>query len=231
MKNIWIFTEKEEKTIASIIAKGKKEQGKNEKFAIIDFDSFYKLFKSEEIVIIKKYLAINPKEIGYKLPYLGLEDIPADIVPIKNQKYLSNDKFFTIPTQYLPEEVFKAYEKINAAMKKDINKTLLVHYGYRSPARQVFIFFDILQRIYDYDFNKTIRRVCFPAYSEHVFSKRQAIDFTLSPTIKSEDFDKTEAYKWLRKNANKFGFHESYPKDNTLGMIYEPWHWHYALHI
>ncbi|MEK9156811.1 MAG: hypothetical protein AAB448_01590 [Patescibacteria group bacterium] len=26
---------------------------------------------------------------------------------------------------------------------------------------------------------------------------------------------------------NWFHLYESYPKDNALDMMYEPWHWHY----
>ena len=225
----WIFTEDEKKIISSLVAKGKEEQEKNEKFAITDFDSFYSLFTEDEISIMKKYLSIEPKKIGYKLPYLGLEDIPTDIVPIPDQTYILNGERVVIPCQYLPVETYKAYEQMNKAIQKDINKKLLVSYGYRSPARQVFIFFDILARKYNFDFNKTLRRVCFPAYSEHVYAKRQAIDFRTEDGTPSEDFDKTDEYQWLKRNAKRFGFFESYPKKNSLDMMYEPWHWHHEL--
>jgi D-alanyl-D-alanine carboxypeptidase len=112
-------------------------------------------------------------------------------------------------------------------MSDAIGKKVLVLYGYRSPARQVFIFFDILERIYNFDLDKTIRRVCFLDYSEHVCTKRQAIDFMTSDGEKGDDFDKSEEYQWLQENAAKFGFSESYPKDNVLDMMYEPWHWAY----
>lgn len=40
-------------------------------------------------------------------------------------------------------------------------------------------------------------------------------------------FDTTKAFAWLQKNAHKYGFILSYPKDNAY-YIYEPWHWRYV---
>lgn len=221
----WIFSNKEKQIISSLLLKGKKEQAKNDKFAIIDFESFYKLFNKEELAIIKKYLSIDPKSLDYKLQFLGLVDVPNNLVAIRNQAYEIEGKKEIIPCQYLPQEAFNAYTKLNEAIKKEIGKKLLVLYGYRSPARQVFMFFDVLQRKYDFDFTKTVRRVCFPAYSEHVYPKRQAIDFASQTGIIGDGFEKVEEYKWLKINAKRFGFVESYPKGNKLDMMWEPWHW------
>lgn len=38
-------------------------------------------------------------------------------------------------------------------------------------------------------------------------------------------FGDTEAFRWLSLNASRFGFTLSFPPDNPLGFIYEPWHW------
>ena len=178
-------------------------------------------------MILKKYLAINPEDLGFRTSFLGFEEAPKNIVQVPNQVIDAQNGSHIIPTQYLPVHVFHAYERLNTTMQIDINKRVLVLYGYRSPARQAFIFFDILERIYDFDFKKTIRRVCFPSYSEHVCSQRQAIDFTTAIEGRSEDFGKTQEYEWLKKNASTFGFYESYPKNNVFDMMYEPWHWHY----
>lgn len=112
-------------------------------------------------------------------------------------------------------------------MYNEIGKKVLVFYGHRSVARQIFLFFDILQRLYDFDVEKTLKRVCFPDYSEHVCMKKQAIDFKTEDHTLSDNFDKTEEYKWLQQNAHRFNFYESYPYDNNLNMMYEPWHRHH----
>jgi D-alanyl-D-alanine carboxypeptidase len=44
----------------------------------------------------------------------------------------------------------------------------------------------------------------------------------------TEDFENTEAFRWLVRNAGSFGFSLSYPRGNDFGFIYEPWHWAHA---
>lgn len=162
------------------------------------------------------------------MPYIGYTE-PGKIVAIADQAYEVDGEFITIPTQYLPERVYSAYLQLNGAMKADLGKELQVLYGHRSPARQIFMFFDILEQVYDFDFNKTIQRVCLPDYSEHVCVRRQAIDFKAAEGAPIDGFDQKEEYAWLKANAATFGFYESYPQHNKLGMMYEPWHWRYEV--
>lgn len=65
-----------------------------------------------------------------------------------------------------------------------------------------------------------------PGFSEH--HTGQALDLTTPDCPPLEkDFAETEAYRWLKKNALEFGFVESFGKNNTHGLIWEPWHWCY----
>lgn len=226
-KNIWNISDNEKRIISSIVTKGLVEEKRNNKFAIIDFDIFNNLYIEEEKGVIKKYLLIEPKEISYKPQFLGIHE-PVDLISIANQTITSQGKSITLPTQYLPKITYDAYLDMNKAVKKDINKHLLVEFGYRSLARQIFIFFYMLKNVYNYNFNETIKRVCFPEYSEHVCPQRQAIDFITTDRI-DDDFDTTQEYQWLREYAKEFGFFESYPKNNKEGMMYEPWHWHHKV--
>lgn len=63
-------------------------------------------------------------------------------------------------------------------------------------------------------------------YSEHQLGT--ALDFTTSVLATNIDtFEGTPAYQWLLKNAYKYGFVLSYPKDNAY-YIFEPWHWRFV---
>jgi len=65
-----------------------------------------------------------------------------------------------------------------------------------------------------------------PGYSEH--HSGRAVDLgTMDCDALSEDFWKTEAYQWLAKNADSYGFYLSYPSGNPYGIDFEPWHWCY----
>ncbi len=68
--------------------------------------------------------------------------------------------------------------------------------------------------------------VAAPGFSEHHTGR--AIDLnTENCAVLEESFEKTKAFQWLNFNASNFGFVLSYPRDNNLGIAYEPWHWCY----
>jgi len=63
-----------------------------------------------------------------------------------------------------------------------------------------------------------------PGYSEHHTGR--AIDFTTPDfPVLEENFEQSEAFRWLTEHAGEFGFHLSFPRDNPHDVIYEPWHW------
>lgn len=63
-----------------------------------------------------------------------------------------------------------------------------------------------------------------PGFSEH--HTGQAVDIaTPGSRPLTEDFETTEAFRWLSKHAARFDYSMTYPRDNLWGFIYEPWHW------
>ena len=63
-----------------------------------------------------------------------------------------------------------------------------------------------------------------PGYSEH--HSGRAVDVTTDEGAPLElEFERTGAFRWLSKNAYRFGFALSYPAGNPHGYDYEPWHW------
>ena len=72
--------------------------------------------------------------------------------------------------------------------------------------------------------DEILRVSAAPGYSEHHTGR--AIDFSTPDfPVLEEDFERSEAFLWLTKNAGAFGFKMSFPRDNPHGVIYEPWHW------
>ncbi|MBO5358654.1 MAG: M15 family metallopeptidase [Clostridia bacterium] len=68
-------------------------------------------------------------------------------------------------------------------------------------------------------------RVAVPGTSEH--HTGLAVDFNSTQT----SFENTKAFKWLKENAQDYGFIMRYPSDKmdiTGGIIYEPWHWRFV---
>ena len=63
-----------------------------------------------------------------------------------------------------------------------------------------------------------------PGHSEHHTGR--AVDIA-SPGSRplTEEFEDSDAFRWLQANAATYGFSMSYPRDNPAGFVYEPWHW------
>lgn len=63
-------------------------------------------------------------------------------------------------------------------------------------------------------------------YSEHQLGT--TVDFITSGLGGVlEKFEGTDAHAWMLKNAYKYGFVLSYPKNNAY-YVYEPWHWRFV---
>ena len=65
-----------------------------------------------------------------------------------------------------------------------------------------------------------------PGFSEH--HSGRAVDIgTPGFALLEEVFETTPAFAWLQTHAARFGFRLSFPRGNTFGVLYEPWHWYY----
>lgn len=97
--------------------------------------------------------------------------------------------------------------------------SLKVASGYRSYEYQKMIVKKSLTQCRT--FSNTVKWIAPPGYSEHITG--EALDFT--PT--NQFFTETKVYQWLKSNAFRYCFKESYPKDMRGGFEWEPWHWNY----
>ena len=98
--------------------------------------------------------------------------------------------------------------------------------GYRSINLQNEIFYS-LKSFRNQEAAERARVSAPPGYSEH--STGFAIDIgdaTQRETDFETEFENTDAFKWLIKNAARFHFKLSFTKDNKY-IDYEPWHWRY----
>jgi len=72
-----------------------------------------------------------------------------------------------------------------------------------------------------------LTHIAIPGFSEH--HSGRAIDIhAKGKAVLEEEFEVTEEFKWLSENASQFKFRLSYPRSNSYGIIYEPWHWFYT---
>ncbi len=97
---------------------------------------------------------------------------------------------------------------------------LKVESAYRSMHYQTRIFVRMLKQ--GRTFDDIVRYVAPPGYSQHMLGT--AMDFYPS----NWEFAESEQYRWLQENGSKFGFEETYSKNNRYHMPWEAWHWNYT---
>ncbi|MEO0455882.1 MAG: M15 family metallopeptidase [Cyanobacteria bacterium P01_A01_bin.114] len=99
--------------------------------------------------------------------------------------------------------------------------------GFRTLADQEYLFFEVQA---ERGQTPTVRAEVSapPGYSEHHSGYAvDLLDGTRPQTDLSVSFETTPAFAWLQKNAARYGFELSFPKDNAQGVTYEPWHWRF----
>ena len=116
-----------------------------------------------------------------------------------------------------------AKEMFNAALKENIN--LIAISGYRSYSVQENLY---NSRVEVKGIEKTRQYTAEPGASEH--QTWLAIDIVCNdyPYL-DEEFENTDAFKWLFNNCYKYGFILRYQKgkEDITGYNYEPWHFRY----
>lgn len=205
-----------------------------DKYAITDYEALLKLLNVFERYLVRQILTIDPKDLGFKGPFYSLE--PAtNLIKIDSFKF-KNELHRETGIQYCPAHSYNDFVKMSEEMYKEIGKRIYIDSGYRSPGRQAYLFLYYLIMDNDYCLLENAKWIALPGYSEHGANINNAIDIATEEGINgfsedqcAKDFENTIEFKWLLENANKFNFYLSYPKDNDLGVAYEPWHWHWEI--
>ena len=154
--------------------------------------------------------------------------IPKEYLEQCNQSlcFQPNELVETEPDYYgrpqrLTKKTFNAWSKMKESAAND-NVVFFLVSAFRDPQYQ----HDLIARKIEKGIllQEILRVNAAPGFSEHHTGR--AIDIgTQDCEILEEVFEKTAAFKWLQENAENFGFSMSYPRDNTAGFAYEPWHW------
>jgi len=131
--------------------------------------------------------------------------------------------------QFDKRAINKLFE-LQKAMKKDGIRDIWVQSSYRSIEQQ--------QKVYDKKIDEyiksgkthkeaeelTLKVINKPGTSEHNLGL--AVDFNYV----NLEFENTKAFKWLKENAESYGFILRYKKEKEgiTKVNYEPWHWRYV---
>lgn len=153
------------------------------------------------------------------LPYA--ESPPTELMVVGSYTAANEQRF-----EHMEEAAGLALlEMVDAARRDGI--WLVPISGFRDYERQDFLFESKVEQLGSPEL--AAHTVAPPGYSEHhtgmavdlADGLARALDLSLA-------FGDTEAYRWLSRNANRFGYELSFPPDNPQGISYEPWHWRYV---
>jgi len=203
----------------------------SETLATLSFEELYAPLGENDREFVREFQHFEPIKAGIETKWHGIADGREKLKAVQRQTIRKSGALFVIPTQYVPPRVLRAYERMMAAMKKDLGKQLYIESAYRSSAYQLYLFLLYLQN-HDYSVRETAHWNAFPGYSEHGNPKQQALDFINEEAINGEtnpeDFAVLPEYQWLLAHAPSYGFELSFPKKDGQGIGFEPWHWRYA---
>ncbi|MCG8432760.1 MAG: D-alanyl-D-alanine carboxypeptidase family protein [Gammaproteobacteria bacterium] len=160
------------------------------------------------------------EELGIPADYgvecdLPVREEPAELVSVGENIFGTE--------QRLTPDAAAAWQAMRESAAEDDVFIQLVS-GYRSITRQAEIIRGKLEA--GQTIPEILRVNAAPGFSEHHTGR--ALDLTTEGVRPLTDvFEVTEAFTWLRENAQTYGFSMSFPRDNRYGVHYEPWHWLY----
>lgn len=167
----------------------------------------------------KDYLRrIESIHLGLRIPsnYGALRNLTpyveaSDLVPVEGyEKEL-----------YLAPQAALQWRRMKAAAAAAKVELLLIS-AFRSVDRQCEIIENKLSQ--GIDLSSILTRNAAPGFSQH--HTGLALDLgTPGHSNLTEDFENTDAFRWLVAHAGDFGFTMPYGRDNPYGFVYEPWHW------
>lgn len=201
--------------------------------ATMDIDTLFGMLNFYEAAFVRRIFRIPPTELGFKGKFYSI-DKPADLVLIENVVLEKSPNRAETGVQYYPRHAYRHYREMMDSMHVTLGRRLYIDSGYRSPGRQAYLFFYYLVKTSGFVLKENARWIAMPGFSEHGSPLFTAIDFISEEGINgfsgkqtAEDFEKLEEYTWLQQNAERFNFYLSYPRENELGVAFEPWHWHW----
>ncbi|HPP04967.1 MAG TPA: DUF2817 domain-containing protein [Spirochaetota bacterium] len=170
----------------------------------IFLDYFSKIPKEDELLLL-----VN------KSNKLSQNYVPSDLIYFTNKDLPSDKENFQL-REIIVEDLKNMIED---AKKDGVN--LIIISAYRS--------YDTQKNLYEYWVNKLGKKE-----ADRVSAKPGASQHQLGTTIDfnslNVSFENTKEGEWLMKNAYKYGFIMSYPKnmEHITGYAYEPWHYRYV---
>lgn len=169
----------------------------------------------DEEIVKKTDISKNELMLVNKFHYLDQNYAPKDIVKVSNQ--------FAYGDNEIKKKVYEQFRSMFHAAKEE-NLSLIITSSYRDYSFQKKLWDNYAAQKGEEWADSVSARA---GYSEHQTGYTLDI-VTYNANMSS--FEKTDEFKWLQKNAHRYGFILRYPKDkeDITGYSYESWHYRYV---
>lgn len=209
----------------------------NEKYFIIDYlDRYLNYYNENKDLSYKEVITRINSNLDYEFYTNSKEsDISKEMFTLVNKyNYLKKDyipnNLVNVTGKYardkaqLVDIAYDNFVKMADAARKE-NLTIKITTGYRSYNFQSTLYNNYVKADGVKNADTYSAR---PGYSEHQLG--YSADLTNAKNVSFGNFENTNEYKWLQKNAHKFGFIMRYPKDKEYitGYMFESWHYRYV---
>ena len=219
-------TVKEENTLENKLKKEKYYINNN-------LDRYLKYYENHNDLSLDKIIA----NVNSNLDKTRYEDTKETDIS-KNELMLVN-KYYYLTENYIPNDLIVLNSKYNTGVNSNMRKIAADAFMEMSDAAlldNIIIKNASAYRSYNYQvnlYNNYVQRdgkeaadtySARPGFSEHQTGLASDINLVDS------SFENTDAFKWLDKNAYKYGFILRFPKDkeDITGYKYESWHYRYV---
>lgn len=165
----------------------------------------------------KEYVDMSLLNVGQNISLPDVTYIPENLRELNKE---SSTKEIC-----LTKEARDAFEELALAAKED-GYTIKASSGFRSYQIQKAIYNEALKT----NAANTLIGIAKPGYSEHQLGTTVDVtSSTINYASATELFDDTPEDIWMKENAYKYGFIQSYPRGlkEITGYKYEPWHYRY----
>lgn len=151
----------------------------------------------------------------YSAPYVKVNGIT-------HYRYADCDssKLVNVGNGKLHKDAAEAFKKMAAAAANDGIK-LTAYSPLRTKSTQIANFKNKMSSK-GRSFEENLKWSAPGGYSEH--HTGYAVDINCA----SNSFSNSKEYQWLQKHASEYGFELSFPKNNSQGIGFEPWHWRFV---
>ena len=159
-------------------------------------------------------------------------NVEDDIVMLVN-------KYYYLTEDYKPDDLITLTAKYNGGVNSSLRKEAAYAFMQMSDAAtldNIIIKNASAYRSYKYQVNLYDNYVArdgkeaADTYSARAGFSEHQTGLALDINEIDNNFENTDAFRWLQKNAYKYGFILRFPKDkeDITGYQYEPWHYRYV---